>query len=112
MTLLSRLSGFARDLLLSHFLGATGAADAFLVAFRIPNFFRRLFAEGAFNQAFVPILARYRKLGPAQLKGFIAVVGGDLAIVLTLFVPLASFFPAPWRRSLRRGSGSSRPSWS
>ncbi len=92
MTLLSRLSGFARDLLLSHFLGATGAADAFLVAFRIPNFFRRLFAEGAFNQAFVPILARYRKLGPAQLKGFIAVVGGDLAIVLTLFVALGVLF--------------------
>ena len=69
MTLLSRISGFARDLLLSHFLGASAAADAFLVAFRIPNFFRRLFAEGAFSQAFVPVLARYRALGPAELRG-------------------------------------------
>ena len=49
MTLLSRISGFARDVLLSHFLGASGVADAFFVAFRIPNFFRRLFAEGAFS---------------------------------------------------------------
>ena len=92
MTLLSRLSGFARDLLFSHFLGATGAADAFLVAFRIPNFFRRLFAEGAFNQAFVPVLARYKKLGPQQLRAFIAVVGGDLALVLALFVAVGVVF--------------------
>ena len=92
MTLLSRLSGFARDLMLSHFLGASGAADAFLVAFRIPNFFRRLFAEGAFNQAFVPILARYKALGPAQLKGFISVVGGNLALVLCLFVTVGVLF--------------------
>ena len=92
MTLLSRLSGFARDLLFSHFLGATGAADAFLVAFRIPNFFRRLFAEGAFNQAFVPVLARYKKLGPQQLRVFIAVVGGDLALVLALFVAVGVVF--------------------
>ena len=92
MTLLSRLSGFARDLLFSHFLGATGATDAFLVAFRIPNFFRRLFAEGAFNQAFVPVLARYKKLGPQRLKVFIAVVGGDLALVLALFVAVGVVF--------------------
>ena len=51
MTLLSRISGFARDLLLSHFLGASGAADAFLVAFRIPNFFRRLFAPLAWTNS-------------------------------------------------------------
>ena len=112
MTLLSRLSGFARDLMLSHFLGATGVADAFLVAFRIPNFFRRLFAEGAFNQAFVPILARYKALGPAQLKGFTAVVGGDLSVVLVVFVILGVVFsealatvfaPGFWRHPAKLG---------
>ena len=92
MTLLSRLSGFARDVLLSHFLGASGAADAFFVAFRIPNFFRRLFAEGAFNQAFVPVLARYKARGPEALKEFIALVGGNLGLVLVLFVAAGMLF--------------------
>ena len=92
MTLLSRLSGFARDVLLSHFLGASGAADAFFVAFRIPNFFRRLFAEGAFNQAFVPVLARYQARGHAELKEFIALVGGNLGLVLLLFVAAGVLF--------------------
>jgi putative peptidoglycan lipid II flippase len=49
MTFLSRISGLVRDMVLSYFIGATPAADAFFVAFRIPNFFRRLFAEGAFS---------------------------------------------------------------
>ncbi len=92
MTLLSRLSGFVRDLLLSHFLGASGAADAFLVAFRIPNFFRKMFAEGAFSQAFVPVLARYKDLNPTEVKGFVAVVGGNLGLVLALFVCLGVLF--------------------
>ena len=61
MTLLSRISGLARDVVLSYLFGASQIADMFFVAFRIPNFFRRLFAEGAFNQAFVPVLMhRYR----------------------------------------------------
>ena len=92
MTFLSRLSGFARDVLLSHFLGAGGAADAFFVAFRIPNFFRRLFAEGAFNQAFVPVLARYKARGHEELKEFIALVGGNLGLVLVLFVAAGMLF--------------------
>ena len=92
MTFLSRLSGFARDVLLSHFLGAGGAADAFFVAFRIPNFFRRLFAEGAFNQAFVPVLARYKARGYEELREFIALVGGNLGLVLVLFVALGMLF--------------------
>ena len=58
MTMLSRISGLARDMVLSYFFGATNVADAFFVAFRIPNFFRRLFAEGAFSAAFVPLFAR------------------------------------------------------
>ncbi len=93
MTLLSRLSGFVRDVLLSHFLGASGVADAFFVAFRIPNFFRRLFAEGAFNQAFVPVLARYKARGLQELQGFIALMGGNLGFVLVLFVAAGVLFP-------------------
>ncbi len=92
MTLLSRLSGFIRDVLLSYFLGAGVVADAFFVAFRIPNFFRRLFAEGAFNQAFVPVLARYKARGPDELKRFVAFAGGNLATVLVLFVVAGLFF--------------------
>ncbi len=60
LTLLSRVTGLARDLLISRVFGATGETDAFNVAFRLPNLLRRLFAEGAFQQAFVPILADVR----------------------------------------------------
>ncbi|MFM8680443.1 MAG: lipid II flippase MurJ, partial [Alphaproteobacteria bacterium] len=56
-TLASRVLGFLRDMLAAAYLGAGPVADAFLVAFKLPNFFRRLFAEGAFNSAFVPIFA-------------------------------------------------------
>ena len=84
MTALSRVSGFVRDIVLSHFLGAAGAADAFFVAFRIPNFFRRLFAEGAFAQAFVPVLAEYRTGDRRALDDFVRAVAGNLALVLAL----------------------------
>jgi putative peptidoglycan lipid II flippase len=60
MTLLSRILGFARDLVIARAFGAGIYADAFFVAFKLPNLLRRLFAEGAFSQAFVPILAEYR----------------------------------------------------
>jgi len=57
MTFLSRILGLVRDFIIARYFGANELSDAFLVAFRIPNFFRRLFAEGAFSQAFIPILA-------------------------------------------------------
>src|ERR1700738_1486616 len=57
-TLLSRIVGFIRDIVLSAVLGSGAVADAFFVAFKLPNFFRRLFAEGAFSSAFVPLFAR------------------------------------------------------
>src|SRR5690349_24908474 len=57
-TLVSRLVGFVRDIVLSAVLGSGAVADAFIVAFKLPNFFRRLFAEGAFSAAFVPLFAR------------------------------------------------------
>ncbi len=60
MTLLSRLFGFLRDIILAQMFGATAAFDAFIIAFKIPNFMRRLFGEGAFSQAFIPVLAEYR----------------------------------------------------
>jgi putative peptidoglycan lipid II flippase len=85
MTFLSRISGLVRDIVLSYFFGATPAADAFFVAFRIPNFFRRLFAEGAFAQAFVPVLAGYRNRGPLKaMREFVAVMGGNFIVVMSL----------------------------
>ncbi|HLL12840.1 MAG TPA: lipid II flippase MurJ, partial [Rubrivivax sp.] len=61
LTLLSRVTGLVREQLVAVGFGASGATDAFNVAFRIPNLFRRLFAEGAFSQAFVPLLAATRQ---------------------------------------------------
>ena len=61
--LLSRVFGFVRDMLIANFLGAGMVADAFVVAFRLPNLFRRLFAEGAFAAAFVPLFARELEAG-------------------------------------------------
>ena len=55
LTLVSRITGVIRDMLIARFFGATAETDAFYVAFRLPNMLRRLFAEGAFQQAFVPI---------------------------------------------------------
>ena len=83
MTVLSRISGLARDWVFAHVLGATGAADTFYLAFRIPNFFRRLFAESTFALAFVPVLSEYRERGNrAALRAFVAAVSGNFAIVL------------------------------
>src|SRR6187551_2950209 len=65
-TLLSRLTGFIRDIMLAAILGAGPVADAFFVALRLPNHFRAIFAEGAFNAAFVPAYARVRQQGGAD----------------------------------------------
>src|SRR5258705_3398363 len=70
-TLLSRLTGFARDIVLAAVLGAGPVADAFFVALRLPNHFRAIFAEGAFNAAFVPAYARIRaQSGPDPARLF------------------------------------------
>jgi len=66
MTFVSRVLGFARDFFIARLFGAGIATDAFFVAFRIPNLLRRMFAEGAFSQAFVPILSEYKNRQPAQ----------------------------------------------
>jgi putative peptidoglycan lipid II flippase len=85
MTLISRILGFVRDALVARVFGAGLATDAFFVAFKIPNFLRRLFAEGAFSQAFVPILAEYKnKRGEAELRDLIDYVSGALALALAV----------------------------
>ena len=61
LTLLSRISGLARDIIIARAFGASAMTDAFWVAFRIPNLLRRLFAEGAFSQAFIPILGEVKE---------------------------------------------------
>lgn len=83
LTLASRVTGLVRDQLIAGFFGASAATDAFNVAFRIPNLFRRLFAEGAFSQAFVPLLAATReKEGDAATHALIDSVATVLAWVL------------------------------
>lgn len=79
LTLASRVTGLARDLLMASIFGANALTDAFNVAFRIPNLFRRLFAEGAFSQAFVPVLATTRaQQGDDATQGLIASVATAL----------------------------------
>ncbi|MFT5085056.1 MAG: putative peptidoglycan lipid II flippase, partial [Lentisphaeria bacterium] len=83
MTMLSRVLGLARDIVIARLVGAEANADAFYLAFKIPNFFRRLFAEGAFSQAFVPVLSEYRANGSkAAVQHFIDRVAGCLGLSL------------------------------
>jgi putative peptidoglycan lipid II flippase len=106
MTTLSRVLGLARDVVFAHTIGASAGADAFFVAFKIPNFLRRLFAEGAFAQAFVPVLSEYREKGSVEaVKGLIDRVCGCLGLtllLLTIIVVLAAplvalvFAPGFW----------------
>lgn len=92
-TFLSRLMGLARDIVFASFFGASAAMDAFSVAFRIPNLFRRFFGEGAFNQAFVPVFSEYRlEKSRNELKLFLAEVSGTLGIVLLLISLLGVLF--------------------
>ena len=83
MTLISRVLGFVRDMVLAALFGAGASMDAFLVAFKIPNFMRRLFAEGAFAQAFVPVVSSTRSTqGDEAVRELIRVVAGTFAVVL------------------------------
>lgn len=85
MTMVSRVLGFIRDAIIARFFGAGMATDAFFVAFKLPNLLRRIFAEGAFSQAFVPILAEYKsQQGEEATKTFIAYIAGLLTLVLAI----------------------------
>lgn len=97
MTLLSRVLGLIRDVVVAQYFGAR--ADAFFVAFKIPNFFRRLFAEGAFSVAFVPVLSEYRRLRPLdEVRLLVARVSGVLGSALLAVTVVALLFAdyLPW----------------
>lgn len=96
MTMFSRVLGFARDAIVARVFGAGMATDAFFVAFKLPNLLRRIFAEGAFSQAFVPILAEYKsKQGEEATRVFVAYVSGMLTLALAI-VTVAGMLAAPW----------------
>ncbi|HEU5282066.1 MAG TPA: murein biosynthesis integral membrane protein MurJ [Gammaproteobacteria bacterium] len=96
MTMISRVFGFIRDTVTANIFGAGAAFDAFSVAFKIPNFMRRLFAEGSFSQAFVPVLSEYQKRKEHEdIQRFINAMSGTLGVVL-LGVTLLGVLGAPW----------------
>ncbi|MEA1618364.1 murein biosynthesis integral membrane protein MurJ [Erythrobacter sp. T5W1-R] len=95
LTLVSRLFGFARDILLARVLGAGGVADAWQLAFQLPNLFRRLFAEGAFASAFVPLFNRHMAEDEHAAKRF---AGEILAVLLPILVVFGALMmlAMPW----------------
>jgi len=96
LTFCSRMFGFVRDMLMAQLFGAQEGMDAFYLAFRIPNFMRRLFAEGAFSQAFVPVLAEYQQNRSfEEVRQFLARVSGCLGAVLFL-ITILGMLGAPW----------------
>ena len=102
-TLLSRLLGFCRDILIAGMLGAGGMADAFFVAFKFPNLFRRLFGEGAFSAAFIPLLAGdIEKRGldaarefAARAMSMLILITGFLVAIIEILMPWAMYVFAP-----------------
>lgn len=96
MTMISRVLGLVRDVVFAIFIGAAGGADAFFVAFKIPNFLRRLFAEGAFAQAFVPVLSELRSKGDARVvRHFIDRIAGCLGVAV-IGVSILAVIAAPY----------------
>lgn len=90
MTFVSRILGFIRDMVIAHVFGADAYVDAFLVAFKLPNFMRRLFAEGAFSQAFIPVLSEVQTTKSAdETRHFIGQVAGTLGGILLAITVLA-----------------------
>ncbi|GAC1369134.1 MAG: murein biosynthesis integral membrane protein MurJ [Aquirhabdus sp.] len=103
MTMLSRILGLVRDMVLLNVFGAGGVMDAFLVAFKIPNFLRRLFAEGAFSQAFVPVLSEYKttktheevQILISRASGSLMLILGVLTTFSVVAAPLVIYIFAP-----------------
>lgn len=96
LTMVSRVFGLIRDQVLATSFGPGIALDAFLAAFKIPNFLRRLFAEGAFSQAFVPVLGEYRvQQGDTAVRELVARAAGSLGLVLSL-VTIIGILVVPW----------------
>ncbi len=94
-TLLSRFAGLARDIVIAHVFGAKATADAFYVAFRIPNLMRRLLAEGAFTMAFVPIYSEYKRKSPEAARAACDTIFTALVMLLLLLVGIG-IVAAPW----------------
>ena len=95
MTLISRVLGFVREIVAAHFFGASAGYDAYIVASKIPNFMRRLFAEGAFAQAFVPMISEYKATcSHEEVQVFVNRVAGCLGLVLFV-VTIAGMLLAP-----------------
>jgi putative peptidoglycan lipid II flippase len=93
MTMVSRVLGLIRDMSINIVFGATGATDAFWVAFRIPNFMRRLFAEGSFTTAFVPVFTEVKETGTHEdLRRLMSRVSGTLGAVLLVITALGLIF--------------------
>ena len=95
MTLVSRVSGLVRDIIMANVLGADKMADAFFVAFRIPNFLRRIFAEGAFSQSFVPVFTEMRANNTQEAKAFVSATAGRLGVIV-LLLSVAGVVLAPF----------------
>lgn len=94
-TMASRVLGFVREMLIAALLGTGPIADAFYAAFRFPNLFRRLFAEGAFNAAFIPLFAKRLEEGKAPARQFAKEVFSVLVLILLIVSALAMIF-MPW----------------
>ncbi len=95
ITIASRVLGFVRDILIAAVLGTSAVADAFFVAFRIPNMFRRLFAEGAFDSAFIPLFSKRLQADPEGAKAFAGQALSGLAVLLVIFTLLGEI-AMPW----------------
>src|SRR6201993_3409636 len=95
LTLVSRILGYVRDFFIARAFGAGLATDAFIVAFRIPNLLRRLFAEGAFSQAFVPILSEYKNQHGQEASKTLADHVANTLVWSTLFVSALGIIGAP-----------------
>jgi len=110
MTTISRIFGFLRDMVTAQIFGAGGAFDAFSVAFKIPNFMRRLFAEGSFSQAFVPVLAEYQKQQThADVQRFISAMAGTLGTILLGVTVIGVVFAPVFVRVFAPGFATSGP---
>ena len=84
--------GLVRDVVITGLLGAGVALDTFVVIMKIPSVFRRLFAEGAFNQAFIPVIAEYKDKEDSEIRSFIDNTFGSLSVILIIVTSLALLF--------------------
>jgi len=108
MTFVSRISGLVRDVVMANILGSSSLADAFFVAFRIPNFLRRIFGEGAFSQAFIPVFSELTAQNTQEAKRFVNATAAVLALI-TLMLSVLGIIFAPFLVSLYAGGYADDP---